>query len=153
MKFEFKTQPFAHQQKALDLSAMKKNFAYFMEMGCVDGETEFLTNRGWMKFKDFDINKIERPFLVAQIEPTDIKDYFNLTFVPPISFIKKKTPRFAHFTSTYKLDVMVTEDHDNVVRCSNGDELIFDNMMPTKEVANAVYKYQLGKANYSLLGC
>jgi len=146
MKFEFKTQPFAHQQKALDLSAMKKNFAYFMEMGCVDGETEFLTNRGWMKFKDFDINKVERPFLVAQIEPTDIPDYFNLTFVPPISFIKKKTPRFAHFTSTYKLDVMVTEDHDNVVRCSNGDELIFDNMMPTKEVANAVYKYQLGKA-------
>ena len=57
MKFEFKTQPFAHQQKALDLSAMKKNFAYFMEMGCVDGETEFLTNRGWMKFKDFDINE------------------------------------------------------------------------------------------------
>ena len=88
MKFEFKTEPFKHQQKALELSAMKKNFAYFMEMGCVDGETEFLTNRGWMKFKDFDINKIDRPFLVAQIEPTDIKDYFNLTFVPPISFIK-----------------------------------------------------------------
>jgi S1-C subfamily serine protease len=72
MKFEFKTQPFAHQQKALDLSAMKKNFAYFMEMGCVDGETEFLTNRGWMKFKDFDINKIERPFLgISMIDSGD----------------------------------------------------------------------------------
>ena len=149
MKFEFKTEPFKHQQKALELSAMKKNFAYFMEMGCVDGETEFLTNRGWMKFKDFDINKIERPFLVAQIEPTDIKDYFNLTFVPPISFIKKKTPRFAHFTSTYKFDIMVTEEHDNVVRLiertSDGEVMSFNNMMATKEVASHVYRYQQKK--------
>ena len=72
MKFEFKTQPFAHQQKALDLSAMK-NFAYFMEMGCVDGETEFLTNRGWMKFKDFDINKNRKTILGG----TDRHTYFN----------------------------------------------------------------------------
>ena len=51
--FTFKTKPLKHQLDALCMSASKANFAYLMEMGCVDGETEFLSNRGWIKFKDF----------------------------------------------------------------------------------------------------
>ena len=53
-KYEYKTKPFKHQLEALRESASKQNFAYFMEMGCVDGDTEFLTQRGWVKFGDFD---------------------------------------------------------------------------------------------------
>jgi len=33
MHYKFKTKPFEHQQKALDMSWDKENFAYFMEMG------------------------------------------------------------------------------------------------------------------------
>ena len=33
MNYKFKTKPFAHQLKALELSWKKQNFAYFMEMG------------------------------------------------------------------------------------------------------------------------
>jgi hypothetical protein len=33
MHYKFKTKPFEHQQKALDMSWNKENFAYFMEMG------------------------------------------------------------------------------------------------------------------------
>jgi len=33
MKYKFKTKPYAHQLKALELSWDKKVFAYFMEMG------------------------------------------------------------------------------------------------------------------------
>ena len=46
--FTFKTKPLKHQLDALCMSASKANFAYLMEMGCVDGETEFLSNRGWI---------------------------------------------------------------------------------------------------------
>ena len=33
MNYKFKTPPFAHQLKALEVSNRKVNFAYFMEMG------------------------------------------------------------------------------------------------------------------------
>jgi len=34
MNFNYKTKPYAHQEEALQRSHDKKNFAYFMEMGC-----------------------------------------------------------------------------------------------------------------------
>jgi len=34
MNFNYKTKPYAHQEEALQRSYDKKNFAYFMEMGC-----------------------------------------------------------------------------------------------------------------------
>ena len=34
MNFNYKTKPYAHQEEALERSHDKKNFAYFMEMGC-----------------------------------------------------------------------------------------------------------------------
>jgi SNF2 family DNA or RNA helicase len=34
MQFKYKTKPYAHQEEALQRSYDKKNFAYFMEMGC-----------------------------------------------------------------------------------------------------------------------
>ena len=116
MAFKYKTEPFDHQKKALEKSAFKKNFAYFMEMGCVDGETEFLSNRGWIKFKDFNLNKTERPFLVAQAVQLDNPNYFDINFVAPEAFIKKKVKKFYHLHSTYKVDMMLTEDHDCVAR-------------------------------------
>ena len=33
MNYKFKTKPYAHQVKALEMSWEKKAFAYFMEMG------------------------------------------------------------------------------------------------------------------------
>ena len=88
--YKSKTQPFKHQTEALDKSMLKRNFAYFMEMGCVDGETEFLTQRGWVKFKDFDLEKWERPLLVAQAVPEEgnlLK--WSYEFVEPEAYIKK----------------------------------------------------------------
>lgn len=101
--YKSKTKPFVHQEKALKLSAMKKNFAYFMEMGCVDGETEFLTQRGWVKFKDFALEDWERPLLVAQCEPhaSDITRW-ALRFVEPESYIKKESCDWYRAVTTSK---------------------------------------------------
>lgn len=90
--YNYKTKPLKHQLEALAKSATKKNFAYFMEMGCFEGETEVLTNRGWIRFKDIDIGHLKAPFLIAQAVPNDKKEgKFDLEFVEPISFIKKET--------------------------------------------------------------
>lgn len=122
--FEFKTKPLKHQLDALCKSATKQNFAYLMEMGCVDGETEFLSNRGWIKFKDFDLSKWEEPLLVGQCIPSRIagEEYRNIfSFAPPTNFIKKKVPFMYQFYGVVRgsskpcLDIRVTPDHN--MRC------------------------------------
>ena len=47
-KYNFKTKPFDHQRKALDLSWNKNNYALFMEMGT--GKTKVaIDNMGILK--------------------------------------------------------------------------------------------------------
>lgn len=60
-KYQFKTEPFDHQRKALDLSWNKKNYAYFMEMGT--GKTKVaIDNIGILKLQDeIDIAIIAAP--------------------------------------------------------------------------------------------
>lgn len=102
MDYSFKTQPFKHQLDALMQSYNKKDFAYFMEMGCVDEDTEFLTQRGWVKFLDFDLDTWERPLLIAQAIPEpgtlegDMRNW-ALEFVEPISYIKKPAYEWYRF--------------------------------------------------------
>lgn len=121
MDYNFKTKPFKHQIDALAKSAGKRNFAYFMEMGCVDEETEFLTQRGWVKFGDFDLETWERPLLVAQAIPTVPGDVtrWAYQFVEPLAYIKKDATEWydifgAHSTHSrfgYALSLRVTADH------------------------------------------
>jgi len=122
--FTFKTEPLKHQLEALCQSATKTNFAYLMEMGCVDGETEFLSNRGWVKFKDFDLKKWEEPLLVGQALPARYSSYdhrHTFSFAQPLSYIKKQVHEMIHFTGVVPgsvhpcLDIMVTPDHN--MRC------------------------------------
>ena len=116
--YKSKTQPFKHQTEALDKSMLKRNFAYFMEMGCVDGETEFLTQRGWVKFKDFDLDNWERPLLVAQAfyENNDLLNW-SYEFVEPEAYIKKDASDwYTLYSSTTKgfkrsFPYMFTSDH------------------------------------------
>lgn len=131
--FTFKTKPLNHQFEALKKSATKQNFAYLMEMGCVDGETEFLSNRGWVKFKDFELDKWEAPLLVGQVTDPEYPDdgaHAHFTFVQPISYIKKEVDEMIHFTgytegcSTPCLDIMVTPDHNMRAELINSTTLI-----------------------------
>ena len=59
-QFQFKTEPYAHQLKALQLSHDKENFAYFMEMGC--GKSKVLIdNMAWLYWH----KKIDTAIIVA----------------------------------------------------------------------------------------
>jgi hypothetical protein len=122
--FTFKTKPLKHQVEALCRSAGKANFAYLMEMGCVDGETEFLTNRGWIKFKDFVLSEWEEPLYVGQVSDSvmpNSETHKIFSFVKPTNYIKKKTNKMYHFTGVVPgstkpcLDIMVTPEHN--MRC------------------------------------
>jgi len=123
--FTFKTKPLKHQLEALKRSCNKANFAYLMEMGCVDGETEFLSNRGWIKFKDFNLNTWEEPLLVAQVEDTETEEYTSVSFRQPLAYINKEVPEMYSFyaNASYQrhpghrpnLEIKVSSEHN--MRC------------------------------------
>ena len=60
MKYKFKTEPYEHQLKALDMSWHKETFAYFMEMGT--GKTKVLIDNMAMLY---DKGKIDGALIIA----------------------------------------------------------------------------------------
>ena len=60
MHYKFKTKPFEHQKKALDLSWDKENFAYFMEMGT--GKSKVLIDNVSMLYAQ---GKIDGALIIA----------------------------------------------------------------------------------------
>jgi SNF2 family DNA or RNA helicase len=60
MNYKFKTKPYAHQLKALEMSWYKENFAYFMEMGT--GKTKVLIDNLAMLY---DKGKIDGALIIA----------------------------------------------------------------------------------------
>jgi SNF2 family DNA or RNA helicase len=60
MNYKFKTKPYAHQLKALEMSWNKENFAYFMEMGT--GKTKVLIDNIAMLY---DKGKINGALIIA----------------------------------------------------------------------------------------
>lgn len=129
--FTFKTQPLKHQLDALCMSATKANFAYLMEMGCVDGDTEFLSNRGWIKFKDFHLGEWEAPLYVGQVSDCVLPDpdtHKLFSFVQPTNYIRKKVKEMYRFTGVVQgstkpcLDIMVTPEHNMRCRLVNSSK-------------------------------
>jgi SNF2 family DNA or RNA helicase len=76
-KYKFKTEPFDHQRKALDLSWNKKNYAYFMEMGT--GKTKVaIDNIGILKLQnELDIVIIAAPKSVYINWETEIETHLS----------------------------------------------------------------------------
>ena len=56
MKYKFKTKPYAHQLKALEMSCDKEVFAYFMEMGT--GKSKVLIDNMSMLYDKGKINGV-----------------------------------------------------------------------------------------------
>ena len=48
MEFKYKTMPYQHQKDALMHSFDKRNYAYFMEMGCGKSKV-LLDNMAWLR--------------------------------------------------------------------------------------------------------
>jgi len=95
MNYKFKTKPYSHQIKALELSWEKTYFAYFMEMGT--GKSKVLIDNIAMLY---DAGKINGVLIVAPKGvyknwydgeiPTHLSDHIDHTSVLWQSMINKK---------------------------------------------------------------
>lgn len=158
--FTFKTKPLKHQVEALLRSANKQNFAYLMEMGCVDGETEFLTTKGWIKFKDFNLQEWEAPLLVAQCIPTDKEHEVHVSFAQPISYIEKKAEHLFKIKGNGKapIELHVSPEHNMRCRLKHNTRILKEiGDITAEEVSNhlptTVNRTSLDAAQAQILQC
>lgn len=73
-----------------------------VDIGCVDAETEFLTNVGWKKISEY-----------VDGDPVLCYNLFSMTseFCLPNKFIKRKSNGFLHLKTKYGVDQMISPDH------------------------------------------
>ena len=114
MNYKFKTKPYAHQLKALELSWNKECFAYFMEMGT--GKSKVLIDNISMLY---DAGKINGAVIVApkgvyknwhEIEiPTHMADHVEHVSILWQSNINKKQEKELSklFTTSHELHVLI----------------------------------------------
>lgn len=82
-----------------------------VDIGCTDGETEYLSEVGWKKIKDYNGEKI----LIYDREK-DIS-YFST----PLAYIKKPTKRFYHLKNQV-VDQMLTDEHNVILFSSRSKD-------------------------------
>jgi len=104
--YMYKTDPYDHQQKSFELSKALPAYGYFMEMGCVDGETEFMSPKGWVKIKDYSGQQVLQFDLITETS----------NFVEPIEYINLPNQEFYHIKHSRGVDQMLCSQHDVVYR-------------------------------------
>ena len=98
--------PFKAQTATTDMLVHNRRAYVLNDMGCFDGETEYLTQWGWKKFKDYDGESSE---CVASYEPKT----GGIVFVDRRAddFVKKKEENFIHIKTSRGIDQMVSPEH------------------------------------------
>lgn len=89
------------QKVGFYLGVAYPRFSFFYEMGCVDGDTEYLSPNGWQFMRDYDGG------LVAQYNPEDQ----SAAFVKPSDYIVRPCQTMYHFKSARGCDQMLSAEH------------------------------------------
>ena len=93
MKFNYKTKPYKHQEVALEKSYNKKNYAYFMEMGCGKSKV-LLDNIAWLYIQ----KEIDTAIIVA---PKGVYRNWEVSEIP------------THFPDVIEKDVFIWNSSPN----------------------------------------
>ena len=74
-----------------------------VDIGCLDCDTEILTESGWIKISEYKDNE-----KILQFDPVTNTGMF----IKPQLYIKKKCDWFYHFKNSKGLDQMISEEHN-----------------------------------------
>ena len=94
-----------HQLVCFLLGVAYPQFAFWLDMGCVDGETEYLTPTGWKKIASYSDG------LVGQYDPATRR----VSFVKPRRYINAPQEEFLRFKSSRGVDQLLTPEHQMLV--------------------------------------
>lgn len=76
-----------------------------VDIGCVDKDTEFLTEKGFVKISEYDNQKL------AVFNKNTKETFFEL----PLAYIKKEEKEFYHLKTKYGIDQMLSKEHTCLV--------------------------------------
>lgn len=94
-----------HQKACFLLGIAYPQFCFWLDMGCVDSETEYLTPTGWKKISDYASGE------VGQYNPATRE----VTFVKPEQFVKRPCNNMAYFKTARGVDQMLSLEHNMLV--------------------------------------
>lgn len=98
---QFKEPPYPHQLECFDATKTRESYAIFWEMGCVDGETEYLAPDGWHPISEY---------VEGRVAQFDTRTGLA-TFVTPVRYVQNEDSEFVHLKNSRGLDQMLTLDH------------------------------------------
>lgn len=83
--------------------------------GCVDKDTEFLTDNGWIKISEWSGENVAEFNMETK----------SVQFQQPLDYIKLPCDKFIHFNTIRGMDMMLSEEHRVVFRHANLEKLQF----------------------------
>ena len=99
--------------------------------GCVDKDTEFLSQYGWKKIADY-----QKGDLVVQVSEIGL----NASLVEPIRYIKTPCKMFNHFLTDRGIDQVLSDDHNIAYTIKDKNKL-------NKKLVSAITSTELQKPN------
>lgn len=99
--YDFPFELYEFQQGVMNELAPLPAAGYYMDPGCVDAATEYLTPAGWKRFDAYTEGD-----MVAQWHPTG-----EIEFVKPSEFIKKPCAAMLRFQTKYGIDMLLSPEH------------------------------------------
>jgi superfamily II DNA or RNA helicase len=97
----FSGELYAHQKEAFEQFKDEPMGAEFMEMGCVDADTEFFTGTCWKRIADY-----EQDDMVLQWNEDG-----STSLVEPEAYVKYDAPTMVHFKTARGMDQMLSLEH------------------------------------------
>ena len=92
-------------------SAIGQNELYIVEGECFKGETEILTNKGWVSFDKYNGEDI-----------CQVDEFKKYSFVKPLNIIKKKyTDNLVKLSNSRNFEITTTKNHNIVVEDKEGN--------------------------------
>lgn len=94
-----------HQKACFLLGVAYPQFCFWLDMGCVDGDTEYLSPEGWVPIREY----VGGP--VAQYDPRTRR----AEFVLPSRYVDRPCERMYHFKTARGCDQMLSPGHKMLV--------------------------------------
>ena len=93
-----------------------------VEAGCVDKDTQFLSQNGWKSISDY----VETD-LVMEVDPKGLEG----SFIKPLNYIKEPCSEFYKFKTSRGIDQLLTPEHNVAYSFNKKDKL---NLKPLSEL-------------------
>ena len=99
-KYELPIELYPFQQDAVNELALLERAGYYLDVGCVDSDTEYLSTTGWKRIADYQRGEVGQYNLDGTVE-----------MVTPTAFVKKPCPMMYHVKTSYGIDQMLSPEH------------------------------------------